>query len=142
LLEAVIGPQPADTSIHLRAEVSATLVPTGERHERYACQVRLDFERNPATRDPLPAVVRAVSRLNLYQMNELAWEEVEQSQVEQATRRMERLGTLLHHEGQTQLAQTAFNEAAQIARTGRISDDGRKKLKYGTRSLIGNDHLP
>jgi hypothetical protein len=44
-------------------------------------------------------------------------------------------------EGQTQLAATAFHEAEQIAKTGRISKSGRKKLKYGTRALVSDVNL-
>ena len=83
-----------------------------------------------------------MNKLNLYKMNEKAWEEAEQGKITEATERLKRLGTRLLREGQSRLARTAFDEATQIARSGHISAAGRKKLKYGTRSLIGYDNLP
>ncbi len=39
--------------------------------------------------------------------------------------------------GQPDLAQAALGEADRLARTGRLSGEGRMRLKYGTRSLLG-----
>jgi len=48
------------------------------------------------------------------------------------------LGSQLLEAGATALAATAFREAENIARTGHLSPEGRKQLKYGTRTLIGS----
>lgn len=40
--------------------------------------------------------------------------------------------------GEVELARTAFVEADNIARSGHLSSEGRKKLKYGTRTLLGS----
>jgi len=137
LVELVAQPHPPDTLAYLLVDISANIVPTGQRAQHFVSQLELDFALNPPQKPPLPAIVRAVNKLNLYKMNEKAWEEVEQGKIEQATRRMERLGTHLLNAGQTRLARTAFEEATNIARTGHLSAVGRKKLKYGTRALIG-----
>ena len=101
-------------------------------------QLTLKFAVDAPRGSLLPAVVQAVNRLNLYQMNEKAWEEVAQGNIEQASRRMERIATHLLRAGEPQLAYTAFAEANNITRTGHLSQEGRMKLKYGTRALIGS----
>jgi len=140
LIELVIAPYSPGTSARVQANVSAHITPTGRRDQNFASQLGLDFALGPPIQPPLPAVERAVSKLNLYQMNEKAWEEAERGEIEQATQRMERLGTQLLNAGETQLAHSAFSEATHIARTGLLSAAGRKTLKYGTRALIGRSH--
>jgi len=136
LIELGVHPRPADTTAHLKTKISASVVPTNQRNLRFYNDLRFMFSRSPATKPPLPAVVRAVNKLTLYKLNEKVWEDVEQGEVEKASARMERLATRLHSAGQPQLAATALREAQMIARTGKLSAAGRKELKYGTRSLI------
>ena len=38
--------------------------------------------------------------------------------------------------GEDELAQAALHEAERVASTKVISDEGRKRLKYGTRALV------
>jgi hypothetical protein len=49
---------------------------------------------------------------------------------------MRRLTKRLLESGHTQLAQQAYSEAERLMTAGSISYEGRKKLKYGTRSLM------
>jgi hypothetical protein len=37
--------------------------------------------------------------------------------------------------GEIELARAALLEASRISKTGQLSPEGRKKIKYGTRSL-------
>lgn len=85
---------------------------------------------------PPAGIVRAVQMLNLYRMNERVWEEVEAGQLEMATKRMSRISTRLMQAGQTKLAKEAMQETHRLAQIGTLSEEGRKKLKYGTRSLL------
>lgn len=142
LIELQVKPHAPRTSTMIKANVSANIIPTGERDQHFLAEIQLDFSVDPPQKPPLPAVVSAVNKLNLYMMNEKAWNDVEQGEIQQATRRMERLGTQLLQSGEPHLAHTAFSEAANIGRTGRVSEAGRKRLKYGTRALIRYDNLP
>jgi Ca-activated chloride channel homolog len=82
------------------------------------------------------AVLRAVRALSFYRMNEQVWQEVEEGNLEVATKRLRRLTTRLLEAGQTQLAQQAYAETERLASIGTLSLEGRKRLKYGTRSLM------
>ena len=138
LVELVVQPHPPAASTRLQVGVSANVIPGGPSTQRFMDQLSLGFTLDPPQGSLLPAVVRAVNKLNLYQMNERAWQEAERGEVEQASRRMERLATHLLKAGQEQLAQAALAEAGNIARSGRLSQKGRKELKYGTRALLGS----
>jgi Ca-activated chloride channel homolog len=142
LVELAVHPHTAGMTARLGAEVKANVIPTRQKYARFSREIELEFMLDPPIRPPLPSVVRAVNKLNLYRLNERVWQEVELGAVEDAARRLETLATRLQEAGQTQLAHTALREADNIARTGHLSPEGRKELKYGTRSLMSYDHMP
>jgi Ca-activated chloride channel family protein len=141
LVELAVHPHTAGMTAKLGVEVKASVIPTRQKFARFAREIELEFMHDPPVRPPPPAVVRAVNKLNLYRLSERVWQDVEEGAVELAARRMEKLATRLHEAGETRLAQTALREARNIARTGHLSPEGRKELKYGTRSLISYDHM-
>jgi len=49
---------------------------------------------------------------------------------------MRHLSTRLLEIGEPQLAQQAYSETQRIATMGSLSPEGRKKIKFGTRSLL------
>ncbi len=91
--------------------------------------------------DPPATLIEAVRRLNLYRMQETAWQEVQSGQLDTATARMHRLTTRYMETGDLRLARQAQIEAQQLAHMGAMSAEGRKRLKYGTRSLMGQTDL-
>jgi Ca-activated chloride channel family protein len=141
LVELAVHPHTAGMTAKVGAEVKANVISTRQKSARFSREIEIEFIHDPPLRPPPPVVLRAVNRLNLYRLNERVWQDVEEGAVDQAARRMERLATRLHEAGETRLAQTAFREAENIARTGHLSPEGRKELKYGTRSLISYDHV-
>lgn len=141
LFELGVQPSAPGSSVRLRADISATIVPTGQRDEHFFGQAEIGFAQDPPPRPPLPAVARAVQKLNLHLMSEKVNEDLESGRVKEATRRLEILATRLRSVGETQLAATAASEADNISRDGEVSAAGRKELKYGTRALVSDDSL-
>jgi hypothetical protein len=92
--------------------------------------------------NPPKALTDAVQALNLYRLNEKVWQEIEGGDLPQATTRMRRLTTRLLEAGHTQLAQQAYAETERLASMGTLSLEGRKRLKYGTRSLLTQTVIP
>ncbi|RMF01049.1 MAG: VWA domain-containing protein [Chloroflexi bacterium] len=80
-------------------------------------------------------IVTALGKLAIFKMQEKAMEDLEKGQVNAATQRLETMATRLLNLGETDLARAALLEAGRLARTGALSAEGRKKIKYGTRSL-------
>jgi len=100
------------------------------------CDFAAPFAANVPQEAPPPRIVAALGQLSLYAMHERALHDVEHGQTTQATRRLQALASRLEHLGQTGLARTALAEADRLQRTGMLSEEGRKRLKYGTRALI------
>ena len=82
-----------------------------------------------------PAIVTALGKLAIFKMQEKAMDDLENGQIGSATQRLETMATRLLNLGETDLARAALLEAGRLARTGDLSAEGRKKIRYGTRSL-------
>jgi hypothetical protein len=80
-------------------------------------------------------IITALGKLAIFKMQEKAMEDLENGQISTATQRLETMATRLLNLGETDLARAALLEAGRLARTGDLSAEGRKKIKYGTRSL-------
>ena len=93
---------------------------------------------NAATsqKPPPQKIVQAMSKLTLYRMQEQAKQDLEAGNIEQATRRLRFLATHLLAQGETSLATTVLGEAGRIERDRALSDEGEKRIKYGTRALL------
>jgi Ca-activated chloride channel family protein len=101
---------------------------------------RLLFERSvtnqPMTSLPPTDILNAITLLSLYHMQELAREEMEKGDINLATRHMEYLATHLIKKGERELAQSVLNEVTHIRNNQSFSEEGEKRIKYGTRSLL------
>jgi Ca-activated chloride channel homolog len=78
-----------------------------------------------------------LERLVAYRLQSSAWQDVEAGRIEEATRRLQMAGTRLFDAGEVALAQTVQEEATRLLRSGNTSDEGRKRIKFGTRGLMG-----
>jgi Ca-activated chloride channel family protein len=104
----------------------------------------LTDEPDPAP--PPPALIRAMSRVTLYRMQERARAEVKGGEFDKATQRLKRLATNLLSQGEQGLARTVLLEVEHIEREKSFSESGEKDIKFGTRALIlpeqPDDSLP
>lgn len=91
---------------------------------------------SPQADPPPPEVVHALSRLMLYRMQERATREIEKGNIQNATRQLEMLASNLLAQGERSLAQTIMLEVDTLQKQHALSDEGGKKLKYGTRALF------
>jgi Ca-activated chloride channel family protein len=90
----------------------------------------------PAT-DPPPAEIhQALSRLTLYRMQERARKEIEKGNFDTATRQLQALADNLMAQGERSLAHTIAFEVDRLKKQQSLSEEGSKKMKYGTRALF------
>ncbi len=82
-----------------------------------------------------------LERLVAYRLQASAWQDVDAGRIEEATRRLQMAGTRLFEAGQVELAHTVQDEATRLLRSGNASAEGRKRIKYGTRGLIGRGDM-
>ena len=91
---------------------------------------------SPEVEPPPPKIVQALSRLMLYRMQERARKEIENGNIDTATRQLQTLASNLLAQGERSLAQTILLEVNNLQQKNTLSDEGSKKIKYGTRALF------
>jgi Ca-activated chloride channel family protein len=150
-----LGPILRDTPLHvlfefivspsaLNAEVlpllSGTLKTSITARPIPAPPIRFVAERavlEKPTPEPPPArIMFALSRLNLYRMQDRARTAADQGQYNMAARHLQNLATHLLAQGEHSLAKTALFEADNLERKHAWSASGNKEIKYNTRALL------
>jgi Ca-activated chloride channel family protein len=102
----------------------------------YSFRLTCPISTEAATESPPVAIVQALSRLTIYRLQEKARQEVAAGDYELATRHLERMATHLLSQGERSLAKTVLLEADHIQRQKGFSENGEKKVKFGTRALL------
>jgi Ca-activated chloride channel family protein len=92
--------------------------------------------KDPEVEPPPQVLVKAMSRLSLYRMQERAREELESGQVDKATTRLTNLANALLSSGRPDLAHTVRLELKNIQKGDPLSEESKKQIKYGTRALV------
>jgi Ca-activated chloride channel homolog len=101
---------------------------------------RLAFSRPVSSeliKSPPPTgILNAITFLSLYHMQERAREELNKGNHHSAARFMENMATQLLQKGEHNLAQSVLTEATHIRNNQSFTEDGEKRIKYGTRALL------
>ena len=136
LVELLVQPQALGEAIVLTLTVEGDIVSLGLSDERVSAEVDVEIVAEERSEQSVPAViVGALGKLAIYRMQEKTMIELERGDVGRASQRLETMATRLLNIGETELAKAALMEAGRLVRTGHISSEGRKKIRYGTRSL-------
>jgi Ca-activated chloride channel family protein len=137
LLEVVIHPlSPMEELTLAHFTVDGDLLGQNVESIPLPVEVKLKVGQDPDIGPPPEEIVSSLSLIALYRMQEKARHEAELGQSTQAAKRLENLGTQLLAAGERQLAKAALNEAERLTHARRISTEGEKVLKYGTRALL------
>jgi Ca-activated chloride channel family protein len=95
--------------------------PSGEQGEKYL---------------PPDDIVKALSHLTLYRMQERVQNDVASGNIKGATQHLQLLATSLLSRGETELAGLVLEEAKNLQVRMGLTEVGKKKIKYGTRALL------
>jgi Ca-activated chloride channel family protein len=139
LFEFVVNDIPAElTKLVIAKGFINFEIPRHTRKTRYVN--RVTFERQ-VTDDPIKSmpptgILNAITLLSLYHMQERATEQMSKGDSTAAARYMENMATHLLQKGEYTLAQSVLNEAANLRNNQSFSEEGEKRIKYGTRSLL------
>lgn len=140
LLQIVVGPHPAGRQRILQLEISGDTPAVGRQGEKLVRELWFHFAENLTTEPEIPLnLVNALGKLAIFRMQEQAYEALESGDPTAASEKLEVVATRLLEIGELELANAARLESGRLARSGLLSPTGRKKLKYGTRSLTMND---
>lgn len=119
-----------------RVDLSGEVLGGNQRIERATKDLVVEVTDRDSEDNPPPELLDALSKLMLYRLQDRAREAIEKGDVVQATRSLEHLATRLFEAGQDELGQAALSEAKRVVDTRAISEEGAKRLKYGTRALL------
>jgi Ca-activated chloride channel family protein len=85
---------------------------------------------------PSTDIVKAVSRLTLFRMQENIQREIQSKNTENAVLHLQKLATNLLSVAEYEFAQDVLNEAEHVRVNQDLSKRGKKQIKYGTRALM------
>jgi Ca-activated chloride channel family protein len=137
LLELLLQPQEHETRVTIPIEITAEIAAQNNQVQKITKQVQILVTSKSLDTDPPQDIVKAVRMLNMYRMNEKVWEDIEAGHVGVAATRLRHLTTRLLEAGEIKLAQQANAETEHLANMGELTEEGRKRLRFGTRAMIG-----
>jgi Ca-activated chloride channel family protein len=137
VLEFKISPIHGNMTQLTLAEGKLTSEIPGRDPPSYRLPIYLSRPIDKASDTQTPTrLLKAISRLTLYRLQERAHKSLEDGQTEDASRHLKNLATHLFSEGEDKLAQVVLYEADNVRNHRPISEQGRKEIKYGTRALL------
>jgi Ca-activated chloride channel homolog len=140
LIEVVVPPLTVGDHPLLRLSMRYSLPGMNLHNQQGELVLRIGIRPPDQVTYEVDATVKHwLERLVAYRLQAGAWQQVEQGQIEEATRRLQMAGTRLFEAGEIELARTVQDEATRLLRSGQTSAEGRKRIKYGTRGLMGRD---
>ncbi|MCB0194298.1 MAG: VWA domain-containing protein [Anaerolineae bacterium] len=99
-------------------------------------ELNVNIQETPGADFRIPSpITEGLKNLAIYKMQEKVQTDIIAGQVKKATQRLEIIATRLLDLGEVELSRAAMLEAGQLARTSTLSEEGRKKIRYGTRAL-------
>jgi Ca-activated chloride channel family protein len=136
MLNLLVGRHDPGKHHLMQVEVEGEVPALGSQPVHMQKTVSMTFDANLHRQSPIPPdIVSAMGKLTIYKMQERAMEEVQIGEIDAAVNRLKIVATRLLDIGEAELARAALLEAGRLSKTGSLSDEGRKKLRYGTRGL-------
>jgi len=138
LLEFLVDPIRTNISRLMLAEGHFTFEIPKYSKRQYRLPVTLmrpvstAYEMEP----PPHSIVEAMSKLTLYRMQEKVRDDIEVGELESAAQSLQNIATHLFSKGETDLAKTALLEVQNVKNQQKLSQEGEKQIKYGTRALL------
>lgn len=141
LLEFQVPPLPRPGPVllaRMRLVGRSAAAPTGERTALVQAELAAESAVNPPSSPIAPRLRGFVERVVAYQLQERAWHDLAEDQIEQATSRLRSAATKLLELGEVDLARETIREAKRLETTGQTSLVGKKRIRYGTRGLVSS----
>jgi Ca-activated chloride channel homolog len=129
MLELVVDPQEKEKKLKvLRLQLEAEDVHLQQ-------EIQIPVSLSPEEGDVPSRLFNFLERISVFRLQEKAWIALESGDAKQATSYLQAAATRLFDMGYRDLAKSAMLEVGRMARGRTPTGRGRKKLRYGTRSL-------
>ncbi|MEW6405146.1 MAG: DnaJ domain-containing protein [Chloroflexota bacterium] len=137
LLELIVDPIPPEVEKALLFDGAFRFeIPSKSASYQIPITLFRPVDTDPQPETPSHHISKALSRLTLYRMQEKANEEISNGKFVEASIRLKNVATHLLAQGEPELAQTVLAEAEKIKLGQNLSEEGKKRIKYGTRALL------
>jgi Ca-activated chloride channel family protein len=125
-----------DTLMLMKGYLKLAIATMPTQFQPVPIQYLREVKDQPGSAPPSGLIIQSLGKLTLYRMQEKAYTEAESGQFELAAHHLKQLATNLLAQGERSLARTALMESENIMRMQAFTEEGRKEIKYGTRSLL------
>jgi Ca-activated chloride channel family protein len=144
LLEICLPPAGEGERALIQLEVVGDIPSLNTRQERARRELYIEFASpGQIGNHEIPIEITEIMRkLIPFRLQERAWADLKEGNAEQATRRLNAVATRLLDAGEDRLAGLMLVEANAARKTGRMSPEGRKRMKYGTKRLVSSHRSP
>lgn len=138
IFEFNVLPIPAAANQIVLSEGLITLELPNQIEQKIILPINLSLpvSDSPDPQPPPTKILQSVSRLTLYRMQEHAQQSLEEGKIGQASRYLNNLATQLFSHGEYKLARTVLEETENLPHNSVLSEEGKKRIKYGTRALL------
>ena len=138
LLELIVSPDAltGDAVLVLDGLLKASITSNPLPSSPIRLKLTRNLHQNPSADAPPTQVLKALSRLTLYRMQERAQAAAKDGQFDVAARHLQNLATHLLSQGEHSVAKTALLEAQNLENMRTWSESGSKDIKYKTRALL------
>lgn len=138
MLEFAVHPiySSMDEILLMKGKIKMNLAAGDAQSARIQLNMKLRLSDHLEREKPPAEIVRSLSKITLYKMQEKSREDVQKGQYLPAVKRMHYLASKVLSQGDLKLAKTALLEAENISSEHHYSQDGDKRLKYGTKALF------
>ncbi|HEY76387.1 MAG TPA: DnaJ domain-containing protein [Thermoflexia bacterium] len=134
LLELAVAPMPPGRYRLMQLELRGML-PDAGREDRLLVDLEIEIKEEVEEQPISTAIITAVNKVNLFRMQERAWQALEEGRREEARQQLEAVATRLLDLGETSLAHVALLEARRLAEGEEVSKQAKKEIFFGTRRL-------
>jgi Ca-activated chloride channel family protein len=134
LVEILLPPRPVGRYRLAQAEVSYTVPAAGEEEQKARVDMIATVTADAAAaRQVNGRVMNIVERVTAHRLQTQALDEAAMGDIASATRKLRAAHTRLLDQGETELAQTALEEAERLERGEGLSNEGKKTIKLQSR---------
>ncbi len=116
----------------IKFEIPTRAIPANKLRFNLSLAIREQIDEEP----PPQVIIKCLSLLTLYRMQDAARQDVENKNPTAAVKKLQRLASQLVARGERDLAHIVLTEAEEIKKTNQFTQDGDKRIKYQTRALF------
>jgi len=136
LAEIILSPQHPGTFRVAQVELVYDIPAENLLQQKVRTDIVVEFSTDEAQCKTInPRVMNMAERASAYDLQTRAMVQAVAGDISGATKKLQAAATRLLNLNETELAETALAEAANLAQKGSMSSTGTKKLRYETRKL-------